>query len=308
MSTKGETVIQRMEEPTLQQGHESVPRTDLISPLEKGVRSCTRHPMSNLVSNKNLSSSMIAFSSQLFSIEISNNIQDALEIREWKEPLQQLDVKTVFLNGDLKEKVHLDLPPGFDKRVGSKSQRRKPNFFRFSRVINSGEPSSDRVSLRSPHFLPNHSGQPHRRRISTTPATFSGELSGELSGDVFFQHRPHQEERLEEISNFFKSSEPENPPRAGHAHFSGRLNLTRRRVRPFPATRLLLQPRLTPTSIPTYLVLPSEPCTYLFWGFLSPSALQTAFPAKFRLLFLHPNPCTCLGKCSSTFWWYHVAI
>ena len=27
-------------------------------------------------------------------------------------------------------------------------------FFRFSRVINSGEPSSDRVSLRSPHSLP----------------------------------------------------------------------------------------------------------------------------------------------------------
>ena len=71
-------------------------------------------------------------------------------------------------------------------------------------------------------------------------------------------------------------------------------------MRHFPATRLLLQPCLTPTSIPTYLVLPSEPCTYLFWGFLSPSALQTAFPAKFRLLFLHPNPCTCLGKCSST--------
>ena len=77
--------------------------------------------------------------------------------------------------------------------------------------------------------------------------------------------------------------------------------LTRRRVRPFPSTRLLLQPRLPPTSIRTYLVLPSEPCTYLFWGFLSPSALQTAFPAKFRLLSLHPNPCTCLGKCSSTF-------
>ncbi|RVX04551.1 Retrovirus-related Pol polyprotein from transposon RE1 [Vitis vinifera] len=60
--------------------------------------------------------------------------------------------------------------------------------------------------------------------------------------------------------------------------------------------RLLLQPRLPPTSIPTYLVLPSEPCTYLFWGFLSPSALQTAFPAKFRLLSLHPIPARALGR------------
>ena len=72
-------------------------------------------------------------------------------------------------------------------------------------------------------------------------------------------------------------------------------------MRPFPATHFLLQLCLTLTILPTSLVLPSEPCTYLFWGFLSPSALQTAFPAKFRLLFLHPNPCTCLGKCSSTF-------
>ncbi|RVW98549.1 Retrovirus-related Pol polyprotein from transposon RE1 [Vitis vinifera] len=63
----------------------------------------------------------------------------------------------------------------------------------------------------------------------------------------------------------------------------------------------LLQLRLTPTSLPTSLVFPSEPWTYLFWGFLSPSALQTVFPAKLRLFFLHPNPCTGLGKCSSTF-------
>ena len=99
-----------------------------------------------------------------------------------------------------------------------------------------------------------------------------------------------------------KAPAPKEDPRAGHAPFSGRrLHLTRRRVRPFPATRLLLQLRLTPTSLPTSLVLPSEPYTYLFWGFLSPSALQTVFPAKLQLLFLHPNPCTCLGKCSSTF-------
>lgn len=85
--------IQRMEEPTLQQGHEPVPRTDLILPLEKGkppsktctssniehveslgdldvpiafrkgVRSCTQHLMSNFVSYMELSSSMVTFTS-----------------------------------------------------------------------------------------------------------------------------------------------------------------------------------------------------------------------------------------------------
>ena len=57
------------------------------------------------------------------------------------------------------------------------------------------------------------------------------------------------------------------------------------RVRTFPATRLLLQPRLTLTILPSSLVLPSEPCTYLFWGFLPPSTLQTVFPASFSYFF-----------------------
>ncbi|KAL6328828.1 hypothetical protein AAG906_003845 [Vitis piasezkii] len=84
-----------IEEPTLYQGHESILRTNLISPLEK-YRSpskpcsfpilnicCIQHPISNFVSYKNLSSSIVAF--QLSSVEISKNIHDALKIIEWKE-------------------------------------------------------------------------------------------------------------------------------------------------------------------------------------------------------------------------------
>ncbi|RVW98461.1 Retrovirus-related Pol polyprotein from transposon TNT 1-94 [Vitis vinifera] len=85
-------------------------------------------------------------------------------------------------------------------------------------------------------FFPNHSGQPHRRRISTTPATFSGELSGELPGelpgDVFSDTDHTKRSAWRRSPTSSKASEPENPPRADHAHFSGRrLNLTRRRVR-----------------------------------------------------------------------------
>ena len=45
-----------------------------------------------------------------------NTIQILLSLAanlNWK--LQQLDIKNDFLNGDLEEKVYMNLPPGFDK-------------------------------------------------------------------------------------------------------------------------------------------------------------------------------------------------
>ena len=73
------------------------------------------------------------------------------------------------------------------------------------------------------------------------------------------------------------------------------------RVSHFPTTRFLLQPRLTPTSHPSYLFLPSEPCMCLFWGSFASAGPPNSFSGVLRLFFLNPNPCTCLGKCSSTF-------
>ena len=42
-------------------------------------------------------------------------------------PLQQLDVKNVFLNGE--EEVYMDSPPGFDGRFGSKVCKLKRSLY-----------------------------------------------------------------------------------------------------------------------------------------------------------------------------------
>ena len=93
---------------TLQHNHESEPRKNLISGkgkpsssnsndqdnpskmniamvLRKGVRSCTKHPLSKFMSYSNLSSSFAAFTSRLSCVEVPKNIQEALKVPKWKE-------------------------------------------------------------------------------------------------------------------------------------------------------------------------------------------------------------------------------
>jgi len=56
------------------------PDTDDLVAIRKPVRSCTKHPMSNFISDSNLSSSLSAFTSKLSSVEIPKSVQVALEI------------------------------------------------------------------------------------------------------------------------------------------------------------------------------------------------------------------------------------
>ena len=66
---------------------ESSDSTDSNIPIvvHKGVRSCTKDPLSNYKLYKNLSPNFHVFASQVSYIEIPKSVQDALKIPEWKE-------------------------------------------------------------------------------------------------------------------------------------------------------------------------------------------------------------------------------
>ena len=134
----------------------------------------------------------------------------------------------------------------------SLGRKKNPNYFRFIResilgnllvtVFHSGHPS---------HLL-KLSINPHRRWKTLTAGDFSGDFRripfptltippGAQGGDL----------------QLFSKHRRENP---GHVClFSGGLNLTRRRLRHFPATRFHLQPHLTPSSHPPFALVSSEP-------------------------------------------------
>ena len=82
----------------------------LIFPLllEKGIRSCTKHPLSNFISYKNISSSYCAFISKVSSVVIPKSVYEALNVPEWKEAMLE-EMRALEKNATW-EKV--DLPDG----------------------------------------------------------------------------------------------------------------------------------------------------------------------------------------------------
>ncbi|RVW50526.1 hypothetical protein CK203_074541 [Vitis vinifera] len=142
-------------------------------------------------------------------------------------------------------------------------------------------------------------GCPHENTLSPKPLT-AGEIFRRTFQRRLFRHRPHQEERLEEISNFLKSIGARKPPRAGHAHFYGRrLNLTRRRVRAREAFSIDAPPPPASPAADQHPYLPGSPIRALhvpLLGIFVSVSPPNSLPAKFRLLSLHPNPARALGS------------
>ena len=59
-----------------------------------------------------------------------NTVRELLSMAvnlDW--PLQKLDVKKVFLNGDLEEEVYMDSPPGFEGRFQSRVSKLKKSLY-----------------------------------------------------------------------------------------------------------------------------------------------------------------------------------
>ncbi|RVW15150.1 hypothetical protein CK203_083350 [Vitis vinifera] len=155
-------------------------------------------------------------------------------------------------------------------------------------------------------------------------------IPGNLPVTVFHSgHLPHlpklSEERLEEISNFPKAPEPENSPRAGHAHFYGRqLNLTRRRVRAHEAFSGDAPPPLASPDADQPPYIPSSPIRALHVPLLGifvsvgpPNSLSSEAPATFsppqslhvpwEVFFYLFGGTTPRSKAVSLFRWCHAA-
>ena len=81
---------------------------DLHIALRKGVRSCTKHSLSNFISYNNVTPSFRAFISQVSSVVIPNNVHEVLKVPEWREAIFE-EMKALEKNATW-EKV--DLPQG----------------------------------------------------------------------------------------------------------------------------------------------------------------------------------------------------
>ena len=109
------------------------------------------------------------------------------------------------------------------------SQGRELYSFWFTRVINSGNPFSDRVSFRAPFPSPkafqpaiSWSENPHHRQH------FTGDFSGEFFPPATFSDINHIIKSAKRRSaTFLKAPKPKTDPRASHApFFSDNLNPT----------------------------------------------------------------------------------
>ncbi|CAN1141583.1 Serine/threonine-protein kinase TOR, partial [Linum perenne] len=79
--------------------NDDLPNDDLDVPIarRKGVRTCTSHPVERWVSYGNLSRSYQAFSTNLDSMKIPNNLQEALLVPEWKQAVME-EIKALEKN------------------------------------------------------------------------------------------------------------------------------------------------------------------------------------------------------------------
>ena len=71
---------------------------DLPIAFRKQPHSCTLHPISKFVSYNALSTKCRAFTTNLDRIQIPKNIQEALEIPEWKEAVME-KIRALEKNG-----------------------------------------------------------------------------------------------------------------------------------------------------------------------------------------------------------------
>ena len=177
------------------------------------------------------------------------------------------------------------------------SQGRKPNSFLFP--VSSTPGNLPMTVFHSGHL--SHplklSGRSNRRQKTFTV--------GDFSGDVFFRHRPHRKERLEEISNLSQSTGTRNPS----------TRLTRAFFRPATAREgawATFRQRASSSSLAWCWLATlhtcfchSSPARASFGVLLPPLALRTVFPASSDYFFSTPIPTRALGSVLLPFRWCH---